>query len=154
MLLAPLLMTIPPQGRVLALDWGERRIGIARSDEGQILASPTATLTRRAGKRFPMPDFLALVATHQPVGLVVGLPLTLEGTEGESATYARELATLVGERTGLPVDLTDERMTTARVLGTMREQGTSMRGRKAEIDAGAAAVLLQGWLDRRRGSGV
>ncbi len=126
----------------------------ARSDEGQILASPTQTLTRREGKRFPMTEFLALVADHQPVGLVVGLPLTLEGTEGPSAAAARELAELVGRRTGLPVDLTDERMTTARVLGVLREQGASARGRKEEVDAHAAAVLLQGWLDRRRGSGV
>ena len=143
-------MSITLTGRVLALDWGLRRIGIARSDEGQVLASPETTLSRREGKRFPMPAFLELVAKHQPVGLVVGLPLSLEGAEGDSAAAARELADLVGRRTGLPVDLTDERMTTARVLGVMRETGTSSRDKEA-VDASAAAVLLQNWLDRRRG---
>jgi putative Holliday junction resolvase len=143
-------MSIPLTGRVLALDWGLRRIGIARSDEGQVLATPETTLSRREGKRFPMPAFLELVAKHQPVGLVVGLPLSLEGAEGDSAAAARELADLVGRRTGLPVDLTDERMTTARVLGVMRETGTSSRDKEA-VDASAAAVLLQNWLDRRRG---
>jgi putative Holliday junction resolvase len=143
-------MSIPTQGRVLALDWGQRRIGIARSDEGQVLASPEATLTRREGKRFPMPAFLDLVAKHQPVGLVVGLPLTLDGEEGESAGAARALAAEVGKRTGLPIDLTDERMTTARVLGVMRETGVSTRDKEV-VDANAAAVLLQNWLDARRG---
>lgn len=143
-------MDIPRTGRVLALDWGQKRIGIARSDEGQVLASPEATLVRREGKRFPMPAFLEIIDKHQPVGLVVGLPLSLEGVEGESAAAARELADLVGKRTGLPVDLTDERMTTARVLGVMRETGTSTRDKDA-IDASAAAVLLQNWLDARRG---
>jgi putative Holliday junction resolvase len=132
------------------LDWGQKRIGIARSDEGQVLASPETTLVRRAGKRFPMPAFLELLDKHRPVGLVVGLPLSLEGDEGESAAAARALAELVGRRTGLPVDLTDERMTTARVLGAMREMGRSSRDKEA-VDANAAAVLLQNWLDARRG---
>ena len=61
---------IPPIGRVLGIDWGESRIGLALSDELQILASPLETLTRRAGKRFPMPRFLELVAAHRPVGLL------------------------------------------------------------------------------------
>lgn len=143
---------IPPHGRILALDWGERRIGLALSDESQLLASPLDTLTRRAGKRFPMPGFLAQVAVHQPIGLVVGLPLGGDGEEGESAAAARELATLVGRRTGLPVELWDERMSTARALAAIREQGGSTRGRRADVDALAAAVLLQHWLDARRGT--
>ena len=85
-------MAIPQTGRVLAVDWGERRIGLALSDETQTIASPLDTLSRRAGKRFPMPAFLGHLATHQPVGLVVGLPLTPEGTEGPAAIAARELA--------------------------------------------------------------
>ena len=72
---------IPTTGRILAIDWGEIRIGLALSDETQTLATPLETLVRRAGKRFPMPRFLELVAEHRPVGVVVGLPLTGEGTE-------------------------------------------------------------------------
>ena len=143
---------IPSQGRVLAVDWGEVRIGLALSDETQLLASPLETLTRRPGRRFPMPRFLGLVTGHRPVGIVVGLPLTPEGTEAESAAAARELARSVADRTGLPVTLWDERMSTARALAAIREQGGRTRGRKEDVDALAASVLLQHFLDARRGA--
>src|SRR4051794_28545559 len=142
---------LPSPGRLLAVDWGEVRIGLALSDETQTLASPLDTLTRRAGKRFPMPRLLELVAAYQPVGVVVGLPLTPEGDEGASAAAARALGTLIAERTALPIALVDERMSTARALGAIREQGGSTRGRKKDVDSLAAAVLLQAFLEGRRG---
>lgn len=144
---------IPRAGRVMALDWGERRIGLALSDETQLIASPLETLVRRPGKRFPMPRFLELVAEHQPVGLVVGLPLGLDGREGPSAKAARELAALVGTRTGLPVALQDERLSSVQVQEAIREMGGSARGRRAEVDALAAVVILQNWLDGSRAKG-
>jgi putative Holliday junction resolvase len=137
-------------GRILALDWGEIRFGVARSDEGQILASPLTTLSRRAGKRFPMPRLLALLDADPVVGIVVGLPISLEGNETPSSEAARALASDVGRRTGLPVELADERFTTAIALDAVREMGGSTRGRKAEVDALAATVLLQQYLDHRR----
>ena len=142
--------SIPRIGRILAVDWGELRIGLARSDELQIIATPLETLRRREGKRFPMPRFLELIALHNPVGLVVGLPLSLEGTEGASALAAREVADTETRRTGLPLEMWDERMSTARALAAIREQGGSTRGRKADVDSLAAAVLLQHFLDARR----
>lgn len=145
-------MSLPPTGRLLGLDWGEVRIGLALSDETQTLATPLETLVRRRGKRFPVSRFLELVGEHQPAGLVVGLPLTGEGEEGESAAAARLLAGELGARSGLPVALWDERMSTARALAAVREQGGSTRGRKADLDALAAAVLLQHFLDARRPS--
>ena len=141
---------LPPTGRLLAVDWGDVRIGLALSDESQVIATPLETLVRRAGKRFPMPRFLELVAEHSPVGLVVGLPLTAEGDEGESAAGAREVAEAIGRRTGLPVDLWDERMSTARALAAIREQGGSTRGRREDVDALAAAVVLQHYLEAHR----
>lgn len=144
-------MPIPPSGRIIAVDWGEVRLGLALSDEGQVLATPLDTLTRRPGKRFPMLPFVAHLERHHPVGIVVGLPLTLEGEEGPSAAAARELAALIAGRTGLPVELVDERLTTARAHREIREQGGSTRGRREEVDALAASVLLQGYLDQRRG---
>lgn len=134
----------------MALDWGERRIGLALSDELQLLASPLATVTRRPGKRFPMPVLLGHVEAHHPVGLVVGLPLTLEGNEEESAQQARELGQLMEQRTHLPIEYRDERLTTARALREIREQGGSARGRREDVDALAASVLLQGFIDSRR----
>lgn len=142
---------IPATGRLLALDWGERRIGIALSDELQLFSSPLATVTRREGKRFPMPVLLGHVEAHHPVGIVVGLPLTLDGDEGEAAGFARQLGGLMEQRAHLPVVYWDERMSTARALRTIKEQGGSTRGRKNDVDALAASVLLQGFLDSRRG---
>lgn len=143
-------MPIPPAGRLLALDWGEVRIGVAVCDETQLIASPLATLTRRPGKRFPMRKFLDLVENEGPAGLVVGLPLTSEGDEGPAAEKAREMAALAGQRAGLPVDFVDERFSTARALGTVHDLQGTVRGRKADVDALAAAILLQQYLEIRR----
>jgi putative holliday junction resolvase len=143
-------VTIPTTGRILGVDWGEIRIGLAISDESQTLASPLETLVRRAGKRIPMPRLLQLTSEHQPIGIVVGLPLSSEGTEEESAAAAREMAATIARRTGLPLELWDERMSTARALAAVWEQGGSTRGRKEAVDALAAAVLLQHYLDARK----
>jgi putative pre-16S rRNA nuclease len=143
-------VTIPTIGRILAVDWGEVRIGLAVSDESQTLASPIDTLSRRPGKRFPLHRFLELAAEHDPVGLLVGLPLSADGSEKESASAARKLGEMLAERTQLPLELWDERMSTARALAAVREQGGSTQGRKGDVDALAAAVLLQTFLDFRR----
>lgn len=143
---------LPSEGRLIGVDWGEKRIGLALSDESQTLAQPLTTLTRRAGKRFPMPALLSQVGTHAVVGVVVGLPLDEAGLEGEAARHARALADDIARRAALPVALWDERMTTARVLRTVRELGGTTRDRKADVDAMAAALLLQHYLDARRGS--
>jgi putative holliday junction resolvase len=143
-------MTLPETGRLLAVDWGELRIGLALSDETQTLATPLETLVRRRGKRFPLGRFMELVAEHRPTGVVVGLPLTGEGGEEASAAAAREMATELGRRSGLPLELWDERMSTARALAAIRELGGTTRGRKGDVDALAAAVLLQHYLDARR----
>jgi putative Holliday junction resolvase len=142
--------SIPTIGRILAVDWGELRIGLALSDESQVLATPLDTLLRRSGKRFPMTRFLELAERHQPVGLVVGLPLSPGGTEAENASAVRAMAEALTRRTNLPLELWDERLSTARALAAIREQGGSTRGRKADVDALAAAVLLQHFLDARR----
>ncbi len=143
-------MPLPYPGRLLAVDWGKVRLGLALSDESQTLATPLETLVRRPGKRFPMSRFLDLVARHRPVGVVVGLPLTGEGEEDASAAAARELAGGIARRTALPLELWDERMSTARAQAAIREQGGTTRGRKEDVDALAAAVLLQHFLDARR----
>jgi len=136
----------------LAVDWGERRIGLSLSDETQRLAQPLTTLTRRAGKRFPMRQLCTLLEQHAVAGVIVGLPLDEQGEEGAPARAARELAAAIGRQTGRPVELWDERMTTARALQAVREMGGSARGRKGDVDALAATLLLQHYLDARRGS--
>jgi len=140
------------RGRLLAVDWGEKRIGLALSDESQLLAQPLATLARRAGKRFPMMDLLSHLQTHHVVGVVVGLPLDEAGAEGQYAAAVRVLAADIERRAGLPVELWDERFSTARALQAVREMGGSTKGRQGDLDALAATVLLQHYLDARRGT--
>lgn len=135
---------------MVALDWGEVRLGVATSDETQLIAGPLTTLVRRAGQRFPMKRFRELLETAEAVGVVVGLPLDQEGNEGESARAAKKVAADIARATGLPVDLVDERFSTARALRSVREMGGSTRGRQEEVDALAATVLLQHFLDSRR----
>ncbi len=143
-------------GRLLAVDWGERRIGLALSDETQTLAQPLATLTRRAGKRFPMAQLLEQVTRNHVVGIIVGLPLNEAGAEGDAAHAARALADDIKRRVGgggdLEVRMWDERMTTARALAAVREMGGTTRGRKEDVDAMAAALLLQHYLDTQKGT--
>jgi putative Holliday junction resolvase len=146
---------VKPKGRILAVDWGERRIGLALSDESQILAQPLTTITRRAGKRFPMALLLEQVTKHNVVSVVVGLPLDESGAEGDAAHAARTLADDIKRRVGeLEVTMWDERMTTARVLAAIREMGGKTRDRKEDVDAMAAALLLQHYLDAKKGTAL
>jgi putative Holliday junction resolvase len=101
-----------------------------------------------------MRRFLAAAREHAVKGVIVGLPLEADGSEGDAARSARALAEDIGARSGLPVEFVDERMTTARVLGAVREMGGGTRGRKGDVDALAATLLLQLYLDARRGTGV
>ncbi len=87
---------------------------------------------------------------HQPVAVIVGLPLTPEGIEDRAAQGARSAGCLIAEKTGLPVDYWDERMTTARALGAIKQLEGHTRGRKGDVDQLAATVLLQTFLDSRR----
>ncbi len=141
-------------GRLLGVDWGERRIGLALSDETQTLAQPLTTLTRRTGKRFPMREFLTLLDRHAVTGVVVGLPLDAAGVEGDAAGAARALASAIAQRSGKPVELWDERFSTARALGAVRQMGGTTKGRKGDVDALAATLLLQHYLDARRGTAL
>ena len=149
---------IPATGRVLGLDWGTSRIGIAVSDESQLIATPLDTLGRRAGRRLPVARFLTLVEREHPVGLVVGIPVGDDGLEGASGTAAREMGRTLAARCGLPLEWVDESFTTAEAIRHRREAGsaTTRSSRRTQrsgaggIDASAAAELLQRWLDTRR----
>lgn len=144
-------MTIPLSGRVLGLDWGRSRIGVAITDEIQLLASPLDVLTRRAGKRLPLGAFLTIVEKELPVGLVVGLPLDDEGNMGEHAQQARDMGEMFAVRSGLPLDWLDESFTTTEAEHRLQERGIAPRVRRFDIDALAAAVLLERWIAERRG---
>ncbi|MES2124514.1 MAG: Holliday junction resolvase RuvX [Gemmatimonadota bacterium] len=147
----PNICYIPHHGRVLGLDWGTSRIGLAITDETQLIASPLTTLRQRTGKRPPLGEFLTIVERELPVGLVVGLPLDDEGAEGESARAAHELGELFARRAKLPMDLVDESFSTTTALETITSLGKRPRNAREIVDAMAAAVVLQRWLEMRRG---
>jgi putative Holliday junction resolvase len=136
------------RGRLLAIDYGERRIGLAISDPLGIIASPAGFIVRRLGKRPPIAELIRRATELEARGFVLGLPLDENGSDSPRATEVRKIAQELGRRTGLPVDLVDERFTTAAALRAVREMGGSTRNRKGDVDALAATVLLQHVLGR------
>ena len=138
------------RGRLLAIDYGERRIGLAISDPSGTIASPAGFITRRAGKRPPVAELIRRAEALEAKGFVVGLPLDGNGEETPRTAEVRRVATSLAERTGLPVDLIDERFTTAAARRAIRDMGGSTRDRRGDVDALAATVLLQHALARTR----
>jgi putative Holliday junction resolvase len=128
---------------LLAIDLGDRRIGLAISDPTGTIASPAGFIERRAGKRPPLTALLAKAAALEAKGFVVGLPLDANGAETPRTEEARRLALELATRTGLDARLVDERFTTAAALQAIREMEGSTRGRKGDVDSMAATLLLQ-----------
>ena len=135
--------------KILAVDLGKARTGLAVCDEVEILASPVAVITQY--NREKLAQEVAAKARELAVGeLVVGLPRNMDGSEGESAQGAREFAAVLGELTGLPVVLRDERLTTVTAHGYLNDTNTRGKKRKAVVDAVAAVVILEEYLSFRR----
>jgi putative Holliday junction resolvase len=134
-------------GRVLGLDPGERRIGVAVSDVSRTIASPVRFIDR---KTEDVAQTLRDIRDEYEIAIVVvGLPINLDGSEGRSAQAARDFADLVNDATGLTVELQDERFTSRTAEAALIEGGVSRKSRKEKRDQVAAAVMLQSFLDRR-----
>lgn len=136
--------------RILGVDYGERRIGLAVSDPSGTIAQPLPTLARRAGKRPPVQAVAELAREWQVQAIVVGLPLTLAGDESDWTAQTRAFGEKLGERTSLPVHFIDERMTSVRAERAVRSLGLRRAERedKRRVDAAAAVLILQAFLDR------
>ncbi|MBI2709956.1 MAG: Holliday junction resolvase RuvX [Actinobacteria bacterium] len=148
-------MAAEPEGRVLGLDLGSRRIGVAVSDAGRRLATPLTVIERSGDRSTDHHRIAALAAEEEAVVVVVGLPRSLDGADGPAAAAARaeatELAAVLRDRGGgIPVELADERLTTVEAHRRLAESGMGGRRRRKVVDRAAAALLLQAWLDRRR----
>ena len=130
-------------GRVLALDPGSKRIGVAVSDPMRIVATPLEVID--------VADFedrlVVLVSEYEPTEIVVGLPVGLAGHEGPAAERARAFADRVSELTGMDVVVVDERFTTATAESALLEGGVKRRDRRRTVDKVAAAVILRHYLD-------
>ena len=132
--------------RILGLDVGDRRIGIALSDALGITAQGLTVLERQSAAR-DLAAIQGLVAEHHVESVVVGLPLTLRGDQGPQAQKVVSFAEALRQRLSVPVQLLDERFTTVQGERALIETGTSRRHRKAVIDRVAAQLLLQQFLD-------
>jgi putative pre-16S rRNA nuclease len=134
---------------VLAVDPGTKRVGLAISDPTGTIAQALATVS--AEPRDTLAARLAKIAGEQEVeAIVVGLPRRLDGSDGPEAKAARQLARELGKACRLPIDMVDERLTTAAAERSLIEAGVRRKSRRASIDRVAATLLLQSHLDRRR----
>jgi putative Holliday junction resolvase len=137
---------------VLGVDAGERRVGVALSDELRLLASPVTVLDRRRGLA-PVLDALTDLARREgATQLVIGLPLNADGSEGPQARRAHDFARVAARVTGLPVQMWDERLSTRAAEDIIRSQGRNLRRvrQQGKLDAVAAASILQDYLDAQR----
>jgi putative Holliday junction resolvase len=138
--------------RVVAIDLGARRIGVAVTDTLGLAAHPHATLVRRGGRR-DLDAIAALVRELDAERVVLGLPLAPDGTAGRAADSARAFAARLGAVLPVPVDLVDESFSTVEAERVLLEADLSRARRKQVIDRVAAAVILQRWLDANRPGG-
>jgi putative holliday junction resolvase len=137
------------QGRVLALDLGKRRIGLALSDELGITAQGLETLERTNIRE----DLARLshLATEKNVALILmGNPLHMSGREGRQVEYTRDFAARLGTATGLPIEFWDERLTTVEAQRVLRQSGIGIQKRAQAVDRLAAVILLESYLDSRQ----
>ena len=138
------------RGRRLGIDVGAVRVGVALGDPDGVLAMPFVTVARDAAHGTDLTTIAGLVAEHEVVGIVVGLPRTLAGREGPAAEAARAFGTALAGRVPIPVEYSDERLTTVMATRQMRESGRKGRRQRAVVDQVAAVAILQGWLDAHR----
>jgi len=135
--------------RVLALDIGERRVGVAASDAEGRVALPLAVLDSSV-LRGDMREIVSLARERRSELVVVGLPLTMDGTEGPQAQLVREAGERLARFLPIPIVYTDERLSSAQASRAAQEAGVSDRDQRGRLDDAAAAVFLQQWLDANR----
>ena len=134
---------------ILGVDLGKARTGVAVCDKSELLASPVEVVNEHNRERL-LERVAQLAKARRAEQIVVGLPRNMDGSEGESAQNARAFGAERAEKTGLPVDFSDERGTTITAHGFLNETNTRGKRRKATVDAVAATIILQDYLDYRR----
>lgn len=135
--------------RVLALDIGEKRVGIAVSDPAQRVASPVCVLPARDVLECA-PSFRRVLEDWEPELLLSGLPYTMAGAQGPQAARIKSAAKAVSTRCGIPVEFTDERLSSREAKRSLREKGLNEKEMRGKVDMIAAGLFLQSWLDSQR----
>ena len=135
--------------RAIGIDLGEKRIGVAISDSSGNLATPYEVVLRTGDRAQEHRQIRAIVEEVEAEIVVVGLPLSLDGSEGKAAKAAREEAKAIGQIVSLPLEMHDERFTTVEAERLLKEQGLKAPERRKGVDKVAAAILLQAWMDGR-----
>jgi putative holliday junction resolvase len=135
--------------RALGLDLGSKRVGVAVSDRSGTIASPLTVVHRSGSHARDHQQIRALVVEEEAELVVVGLPLSLDGSQGPAARAAVAEAAALASVVGVPVETFDERLTTVTADRALMEQNMGARARRRVVDKVAAAVMLQAWLDRR-----
>ena len=143
-------LSLPPKARLIGIDLGSKTIGLAISDVERRIASPLRTLPRGAFAK-DAEALTAIFSEHDIAGIVLGLPLDLDGRDNPRAQSTRAFARNLSTRTGLPIVLWDERFSTAVVTRSLIENDVSRARRAQVVDKMAAAYILQGALDRLGG---
>lgn len=137
--------------RLLALDVGDRRIGVAMSDPDGILASPFTTLERQAKDR-SLEEILRIAEENDVAEIIVGIPYLMSGRVGPQARITMDYADSLAKQTHLPIRRVDERLSSIQAERLLRESGVRPSENKGKIDAAAAAIILQAYLDSNRDS--
>ena len=137
------------EGRILGLDVGDRWIGVAVSDPLGILASPL-TRVERTDDEVAVKAIADLVQKHEAKAVVAGLPYSMDGNVGRQAVRTQDFLRKLSESLRVPIQTSDERLSTVTAMQGMIEAGASRESRKGKIDAAAAALILQWYLDRLR----
>jgi putative Holliday junction resolvase len=135
-----------PAGRLLAVDLGAKRIGVAVSDELRITVRPLAAIERRSWKDL-LRQVAAIIDSTKAQGLVIGLPLRLDGVEGSAAKAVRGIAEKFRQSLKVPVFLQDERLTTFAARSHLKSAARSERDTEREVDSEAAAIILRDFID-------
>lgn len=151
--IATLNATLVPGARLLGFDLGEKTIGLALSDTSRSVATPMETLPRGKFSNDAV-KIEKIITEHGVGGLIVGLPLNMDGTDGPSAQSARAFARNFAARSTLPIVMQDERLSTAAVTRALIDADASRKRRSEVVDKMAAAYILQGALDRLRNMGA
>jgi len=134
---------------ILAIDVGKKRTGVALCDKAEILAYPQNAIVEHNSARIA--NAIAMqIAEHKAEILIIGLPLNMDGTEGESARWAREVAGLIAAKINIAIEFVDERLSTVMAHQRLHENGLKMKEHKDKVDSQAAVIILENYLRKRK----